>query len=58
MNIINKQDHVPSRILCVDDEENILRALKRLFMSEDFEVFTALSGSDGLAILKETRYLS
>ena len=37
----------------MDDEENVLRSLKRLFVSEDYEVFTAASGSDGLAVLKE-----
>jgi DNA-binding NtrC family response regulator len=53
MNTPNKEVPVPNRILFVDDEENILRSLRRLFMSEDYEVHTALSGSDGLAILKE-----
>ena len=41
------------RILFVDDEENILRSLKRLFFDEDCEVFTAASGEDALKILKE-----
>jgi response regulator RpfG family c-di-GMP phosphodiesterase len=49
----NKEVHVPNRILFVDDEDNVLRSLKRLFTSEDYEVLTALSGLDGLAILKE-----
>jgi len=40
-------------ILFVDDEENILRSLRRMFMAEDFEVHTALSGSEGLKILDE-----
>ncbi len=39
-------------ILCVDDEENILRALKRLFRKEPFRVLTATSGQEGLAILQ------
>lgn len=39
------------RVLFVDDEENILRSLKRLFMDEDLDVFTAGSGAAGLAIL-------
>lgn len=42
------------RILFVDDEENILRSLKRLFMDEDCEVFTASSGTEALNILKKT----
>lgn len=43
------------KILFVDDEENILRALRRLFMDEDLEVFTASSGSDALKILGEQK---
>jgi putative nucleotidyltransferase with HDIG domain len=39
------------KILFVDDEENILRSLQRLFMDEEVEVFTASSGPEGLAIL-------
>src|ERR1700690_2575780 len=53
MNMSNKEVDIPKRILFVDDEENVLRSLKRLFVSEDYEVFTAASGSDGLAVLKE-----
>lgn len=40
-------------ILFVDDEENILNALVRLFRKEDYEVFTATSGAAGLKILEE-----
>lgn len=40
-------------VLFVDDEENILRALKRLMMDEDFLVETATSGEDGLEKLRE-----
>ncbi len=39
------------KILFVDDEENILRSLQRLFMDEEVEVFTAPSGAKGLEIL-------
>lgn len=40
-------------VLFVDDEENVLRSLKRLFIDYDnIEVFTALSGKEGLEILK------
>ena len=49
----NKEANIPNRILFVDDEENVLRSLKRLFMSEDYTVLTAPSGPDGLAVLKE-----
>ena len=39
-------------VLFVDDEENVLRSLKRLAMDEDYEVLTALSGQEGLEVLK------
>jgi len=31
----------------------LLRSLKRLFVSQEYEVLTALSGGEGLAILKD-----
>lgn len=40
-------------VLFVDDEENILRSLKRLFSDEPFDVFTAPSGRQGLELLKQ-----
>lgn len=39
------------RILCVDDETNVLRALERLFFDEEYEVLTAVSGEAGLEVL-------
>ena len=39
-------------ILCVDDEENILNALKRLLRKEKYNLITAKSGIEGLEILK------
>jgi len=41
------------KILFVDDEANILKALRRLFADTDCEVFIAGSGEEGLKILKE-----
>ena len=41
------------KILCVDDEENVLKAIKRLFFDEDYEIFTASSGAEGLDILNK-----
>lgn len=41
------------KILCVDDEENVLRALKRLFFDDDYEIITAASGDEGLRILEK-----
>ena len=41
------------RILIVDDEENVLNALKRLFRKEPYEILTAISGEEGLKILDD-----
>ena len=41
------------KILIVDDEENILSSLKRLFRRENYQIFTAKSGEEGLEILDE-----
>lgn len=40
------------RILCVDDERNVLRALERLFLDEDYEIVTCASGEEGLQELE------
>lgn len=40
------------KILCVDDEQNVLNALKRLFIDNEYVISTALSGQDGLKILE------
>ena len=40
----------PGRILCVDDEPNILSSLRRLFRAQGYQVLTAESGSAGLKI--------
>ncbi|MFK7818669.1 MAG: response regulator [Planctomycetaceae bacterium] len=39
-------------VLCVDDEVNVLRALKRLLRKEPFHLLTANSGDEALEILK------
>ena len=40
------------KILCVDDERNVLKALRRLFMEEEnYEILVAESGEEGLEIL-------
>ncbi len=43
----------PIKILCVDDEKNVLNSLKRLFMDNDYEILTAESGAEGLDILRQ-----
>ncbi len=43
----------PRTLLLVDDEPHILAALKRLFRRDGYRVFTASSGSEGLALLRQ-----
>lgn len=40
------------RLLFVDDEENVLRSLKRVFLDADYSIQTATSGQEGLSILE------
>src|SRR6266536_904479 len=40
------------RILFVDDEKNVLRSLERTFLDEDYEILTATTGAEGLAVLQ------
>lgn len=40
-------------VLCVDDERNILSALKRLLRKENYRLLTGNSGKEGLEILAE-----
>jgi FixJ family two-component response regulator len=42
-------------ILLVDDEENILSALRRLLRPDRYQIFTATSGNEGLEILQRSR---
>jgi two-component system NtrC family sensor kinase len=44
----------PVRILFVDDERNVLRSLERLFLEEEYEIFTAASGQEGLEIIEQS----
>ena len=41
------------KLLIVDDEPNILSSLKRCLIKTPFEVFTANSAQEGLAIMQE-----
>ena len=47
---MNESKHT---VLCVDDEKNILHALKRILRKEEFRLLTASSGEEGLELLKE-----
>ncbi len=40
------------KILCVDDERSVLKALERLFLDTDYEIITAESGEEGIATLE------
>ncbi|MFZ1983285.1 MAG: response regulator [Desulfatitalea sp.] len=40
-------------VLCVDDEANILNALKRLLRKENYQLLTCASGKEGLALLEQ-----
>lgn len=40
-------------VLCVDDEQNILHALKRLLRKDGYRLLTASSGDEGLRILEQ-----
>jgi two-component system NtrC family sensor kinase len=42
----------PAKILFVDDERSVLRAIERLFLDDEYEILTALSGEEGLAVLE------
>ena len=42
------------KILFVDDEENVLLSIKRIFRTADFDLLTASSGKEGIAILEKT----
>ncbi len=43
---------VDKNLLLVDDEQNILASLRRLFRRDGYNIFTAANGPEGLAILK------
>lgn len=42
----------PVKVLFVDDEENILRSIKRLLIEESYETLTAGSGEEALKLLR------
>nr|WP_320116771.1 response regulator [uncultured Desulfuromonas sp.] len=46
----------PFKILFVDDEANVLKSLRRLFLDEeDYDILTASSGREGLEIIEENQ---
>lgn len=52
----NDQDRLEMpqvKILCVDDEQSVLNALKRVFLDQQYQLFTAISGEEGLLLLEK-----
>ncbi|MCG2582317.1 MAG: response regulator, partial [Marinobacter sp.] len=51
-------DSLPTsaRLLLVDDEENILRSLKRILRKEPYELETATSGDVALSMMEEQKF--
>ena len=49
------EDATPATVLCVDDEPNILSALRRLFRPQGYRVLIAESGAAGLAVLEQEK---
>jgi len=45
--------NAPYKILFVDDEPNILSAIKRIFRQENYQIFTAVGGQEALEILAD-----
>lgn len=41
--------HPEAKILFIDDEPNVLAALERAFLDEEYQIYTAASGAEGLA---------
>ena len=39
-------------VLFVDDEPNVLKSLRRLFMDEDYDIYTADNGREALALIE------
>jgi len=46
------------KILCIDDETNVLKSLKRLFQLEGYEILTASSAQQGLKMLTDEDSIS
>jgi len=44
----------PIKILCVDDERNVLRAMERIFLDDDYDIVLAGSGEEGLKVMEES----
>lgn len=50
---MNHQSDSPARILCVDDEANILSSLRRLLRPHGYQIFVANSAAEALQLLQQ-----
>jgi response regulator RpfG family c-di-GMP phosphodiesterase len=53
VNLADRINDKPASILFVDDEANVLKALRRLFHNEHYVTYFAASGAEGLEILRQ-----
>ena len=44
------------KLLFLDDEENVLKSLKRLFQDKEYEIYTANNGLEGIKLLEELEF--
>lgn len=52
-NQVSLAEKPPAVLLFVDDEPNVLKALRRLFHSENYVIYLAAGGAEGLEILRQ-----
>jgi putative nucleotidyltransferase with HDIG domain len=52
------EERIPTKVLIVDDEENVIRSLTRLCINNDIDVLSASSADEGLRILEENEDIS
>lgn len=52
---LNPEKEERFSILFVDDEENVLKALRRIFLEENYEIFTAGSANDAIQIMEKEK---
>ena len=49
-NKVGESQTISAKLLLVDDEDNILRSLKRVLRKEPYELVTAASGDEALTL--------
>jgi len=50
----NKQP-VSHNILIVDDEKSVLKAIKRIFIDDNYKIFTALNTTEAIDVVDDNR---